>query len=275
MQLSGKTALIPGASRPVGRAIARKLAREGVQLILPVFDWPESIEEMEQELSESGFQYLSLSVDLRQREQVRAMIAEIEQRFGALHIVINNIERGGMPIVHGSYDHKHNHEQWKLEIDTTITAKWLLFHHCLPLMQQSGTGAIVNISSIAAITGRSGPASFLFNDAYSAANRAIASFTEIWAREAAPSIRVNELMLGLIQGRHGEGTRGWAAMTHEEKQALRNHTLLQRTGTPEEVANAVLFLIRDADFMTGSVLRMDGGYCLGGAEVPDMPQGIL
>ncbi len=275
MQLSGKIALVPGASRPVGRAIAQRLARAGVLLILPVFDWPESIVEMEQELNESGHRYLSFPVDLRQQEQVQAMMAEVEQRFGALHILVNNIERGGMPVVHGSYDHAHNHEQWQLEIDTTLTAKWLLFHHCLPLMRQSGPGAVVNISSIAAITGRSGPASLLFHDAYSAANRAVASFTETWAREAAPAIRVNELMLGLIQGRHGEGTRGWAALSSEERGALLGHTLLQRTGTVEEVADAVLFLIRDAEFMSGAILRMDGGYCLGGDQVMNLPSGIL
>ena len=203
------------------------------------------------------------------------MLVTILNRFGALHILVNNIERGGMPVVHGSYDHAHNHDQWDLEINTTLKAKWLLFHHCLPLMKQSGPGAVVNISSISGLTGRSGPAALLFNDGYSAANRAISSFTETWAREAAPQIRVNELMLGLIQHRHGEETKGWSALNNEDKQRLLTHTLLQRTGTAEEVAAATLFLIRDADFMTGSVLRMDGGFYLGGELVPDMPGGIL
>lgn len=275
MQLQGKIALVPGASRPIGRAIARKLAQEGVKLILPTFDWPDSIREMEQEFRNQQSDALILPVDLREQEQVRAMMEKVEKHFGALHVLINNIERGGMPVVHGSYDHAHNHDQWELEINTTLKAKWLLFHHCLPLMKQSGPGAIVNISSISALTGRSGPAAPFFNDAYSAANRAISSFTATWAREAAPTIRVNELMLGLIQHRHGEETRGWSVMTEEEKQEILNHTLLQRTGTAEEVATASLFLVRDADFITGSVLRMDGGFCLGGEQIPDMPKGIL
>lgn len=275
MQLQGKIALIPGASRPIGRAIARKLAHEGVSLILPTFDWPESIRELEEEYKGLEVEVLTLPVDLREQGQVREMMAAIKKRFGALHILVNNIERGGMPIVHGSYDHAHNHEQWDLEINTTLKAKWLLFHHCLPLMKQSGTGAIVNISSISGLTGRSGPAALLFNDGYSAANRAISSFTETWAREGAPEIRVNELMLGLIQHRHGEETRGWSLLNGEEKQSLLSHTLLQRTGTAEEVAAAALFLVRDADFTTGTVLRMDGGFCLGGEQVPEMPKGIL
>jgi len=275
MQLQGKIALVPGASRAIGRRIARKLAREGVNLILPTFDWPESVMEMEQEFKGLDIDVLILPIDLREQSQVQKMVAAIKERFGALHILINNIERGGMPIIHGSYDHALNHEQWDLEINTTLKAKWLLFHHCLPLMKQSGSGSIVNISSISALTGRSGPAALLFNDAYSAANRAISSFTETWAREAAPEIRVNELMLGLIEDRHGEKTRGWSVMKDEEQQSLLTHTLLQRTGTAEEVATAILFLARDADFMTGTVLRMDGGFCLGGEQVPDIPEGIL
>ncbi|MFH2124387.1 MAG: SDR family NAD(P)-dependent oxidoreductase [Pseudomonadota bacterium] len=275
MLLQGKTALVPGASRAIGRGIARKLAKEGVNLILPTFDWPESIMEMEQEFQDLEIEVLILPCDLREQTQVEKMVTAIKKRFGTLHILVNNIERGGMPIVHGSYDHAHNHEQWDLEIDTTLKAKWLLFHHCLPLMKQSGSGAIVNISSISALTGRSGPAALLFNDAYSAANRAISSFTETWAREAAPVIRVNELMLGLIDNRHGEQTRGWSAMREEERQGLLTHTLLRRTGTAEEAATATLFLLRDADFMTGTVLRMDGGFCLGGEQVPDIAKGIL
>lgn len=275
MLLHGKTALVAGASRTIGRAIAKKLAEEGVHLVLPTFDWPESIEEMKLEFRDRGVNVLIVPCDLRDQTQVQDMVAKIRQQFGVLHILVNNIERGGMPIVHGSYDHAHNHGQWDLEINTTIKAKWLLFHHCLPLMKASGPGAVVNISSIAAITGRSGPASVFFNDAFGAANRAISSFTETWAREAAPAIRVNELMLGLIKHRHGEETRGWSILNDKEKLGLLRHTLLQRTGSAEEVATAALFFIRDADFITGSTLRMDGGFCLGGEQVPDMPEGIL
>jgi len=275
MLLQGKTALVAGASRAIGRAIAKKLAEEGVHLVLPTFDWPESVEAMKLEFMDGGVNALITPCDLRDPAQVQDMIANIQRQFGALHILVNNIERGGMPIVHGSYDHAHNHGQWDLEIDTTLKAKWLLFHHCLPLMKASGPGAVVNISSIAAITGRSGPASLFFNDAYSAANRAVSSFTDTWAREAAPEIRVNELMLGFIRHRHGEGTRGWSILNDEERQGILRHTLLQRTGSAEEVATAALFLIRDADFITGGTLRVDGGFCLGGERVPDMPEGIL
>jgi 3-oxoacyl-[acyl-carrier protein] reductase len=275
MQLQGKTVIVPGSSRPVGRAIARRFAKEGANLVLPYFDWPESTEEMKEEFNSLNIPYLAMPVDLRNPDHVKGMAASILDTFGALHILINNVERGGMPVVHGSYDHEHNQEQWDLEFSTTLKAKWLLFHTCLPLLKKSAQGAVVNVSSIAGITGRSGPAAFIFNDGYSAANRAISSFTETWAREGAPTIRVNELMLGLIRNRHGEETRGWTALTEEERNSLHHHTLLGRSGTPVEVADAVFFLAHQAKYMTGSVLRMDGGYYLGGDRTSPLPPGIL
>ncbi|HIP83726.1 MAG TPA: SDR family oxidoreductase, partial [Desulfocapsa sulfexigens] len=85
----------------------------------------------------------------------------------------------------------------------------------------------------------------------------------------------NELMLGLIRNRHGEGTRGWEELNDQEKSDISSQCLLERTGTPEEVAKTTLFLIRDADYMTGSVVKMDGGITLGSQKVPPMPNGIL
>jgi 3-oxoacyl-[acyl-carrier protein] reductase len=275
MKLKNKTALVPGASRAVGRAIAKKLASEGARLVLPVFDWPESCVEMEREFTDLGFDYISIPTNLTIESQVINLVKIIKKKFKTLDFLVNNIERGGMPIVHGSYDHAHNEGQWDLEVATTLKAKWLLFHHCFPLMRKAVGGAIVNLSSIAGITGRSGPAELLFNDGYSAANRAISSFTETWAREAAPDIRVNELTLGLIKKRHGEETKGWATLTAEQQSKLKEHILLGRTGLPEEVAETVFFLLYEAKYITGATLRMDGGYMLGGAKTNELPPGIL
>ena len=99
--------------------------------------------------------------------------------------------------------------------------------------------------------------------------------TETWARMGAPRIRVNEIMLGFVATRHAENTRGWDLLTPADKEALIEHTLLQRTGTLEDVVKAVIFILQDAPFMTGTVLRLDGGYVLGGEKVPDMPPGVV
>ena len=129
--------------------------------------------------------------------------------------------------------------------------------------------------ALAELAHASGPAGLVFSDGYAAANRGISSLTATWARIGAPAITVNELMLGLFDTRHGKGTRGWQALAPAERQRLLAHTLLARTGRPEEAARAVLFLIREAEYMTGSILRLDGGYVLGGDGVPEMPGGVL
>jgi 3-oxoacyl-[acyl-carrier protein] reductase len=174
-------------------------------------------------------------------------------------------------LVHGPY----TRDQWDLEMATTLRAKRWLFDAALPHLKASENGAAINISSIAGIVGRSGPAQVIFNDAYAAANRSISLLTETWARMGAPSVRVNELMLGIVETRHGKDTRGWGLLTDDQKQALHDHTLLGRTGTLEDVAKAVLFMLKDAPFMTGSVLRLDGGYVLGGEKTGPMPEGVL
>lgn len=275
MKIKGKTALVAGGTRGIGLAIARRLAALGVRLIIPTFDWPEATRAVEEEFSGGSAGHLFIRADLRNPGEVRQLAGTIADAYGCLHILINNIERGGMPIVHGPYDRPVNSGQWQLEVDTTLLAKRLLFENCLPLLKKAEEAAVINISSIAGIVGRSGPAGLLFSDGYSAANRGVSSLTATWARIGAPSIRVNEIMLGLIDTRHGKQTRGWACLDGRQKQSLVEHTLLGRTGSPGEVARTALFLIRDAGYMTGSVLLLDGGYMLGGDRVPPMPEGVI
>lgn len=275
MELQGKTALVLGAAKGIGKAIGFALAAEGATVILTYHDWPEDPARLHQELADLGGDHSAVQVDLRDPHAVEQLINGIHERYGKLHVLINNIERGGMPIVHGSYDRPINAGQWDLEMATTLKAKWLVFHYALPLLKSSGQGAAVILSSIAGLVGRSGPAGLVFNDGYAAANRAVSSFTETWAKEAAPAVRVNELMLGFFPTRHAQGTRGWEELSEAQRRAICEHTLLQRTGRMEEIIQAVLFLIKDATYMTGSALRLDGGYVLGASAVGPMPEGIL
>jgi len=276
MEIKDKVALVLGGTRGIGRAIARALAGEGAKIVLPYHDdWPKEAEEMKEEFAGLGENHFTAQVDLRNNEQVQGFINQVRNKFGALHILINNIERGGMPVIHGSYDLAVNREQWNLEMDTTLKAKWLVVHHALPLMKSSGRAVIINLSSIAGIVGRTGPAGLIFSDGYSAANRAVSSLTRTWAREAAPNVRVNELMLGFFETRHGDGTRGWEVLKDRDKNAVIEHTLLERAGNLDDIVKTVFFLIKDAPFMTGATLRLDGGYVLAGEKVPAMPDSIL
>ena len=271
MKIAGKTALVLGAAKGIGKAIGMALAEAGATVIFTCFDWPEESKQLQQEVADLTGDHLVIKVDLRDPQQIEQLIAQIHDKYNKLDILINNIERGGMPVVHGPYVP----EQWDLEMETTLKAKWWVFHHALPLLKASGEGAVITLSSIAGIVGRSGPAAAIFNDGYAAANRAISSFTETWAKEGAPEVRVNELMLGIFETRHGEKTRGWSLLSKEEQEALTNHTLLKRTGKIKEIVKAVFFLIQDADYMTGSTIRMDGGYTLGSDKIPPMPKGVV
>jgi 3-oxoacyl-[acyl-carrier protein] reductase len=271
MQIKGSTALVLGAAKGIGKAVAAALARQGARVVVTYYDWPKASDLMKREFAEAGFDFLAIQADLRDPDQVAVVFDKIRSHYSGLDILINNIERGGMPVVHGTYIP----EQWDLEMETTLKAKWWIVKHAMPLLKQAPEGALITISSIAAIIGRSGAAGLIFNDGYAAANRAVSSFTETWAREGAPTVRVNELMLGFFETRHAGKTRGWRMLTNGQRRQIIETTLMRRTGRIEEIVAAIRFLITGATFMTGAVLRMDGGYVLGHASLPPMPPGVL
>jgi 3-oxoacyl-[acyl-carrier protein] reductase len=271
MELKGTVALVLGAIKGIGKGIALALADAGVKVALNYFDWAEELETLKKDFKKTGQEHLILRTNLLKTAAIPQMIEKTVERFGRLNILINNVERGGWPAVHGPY----NQQQWDLEMETTLRAKRWVFDAALPHLKAAGNGIVINFSSIAGIVGRSGPAGLIFNDGYAAANRAIALLTETWARMGAPEVRVNEIMLGFFKTRHAEKTRGWGVISQRQKKAILDHTLLKRTGTIEDAVKAVLYVIRDAPFMTGSVIRLDGGYVIGGEAAGKIPKGIL
>ncbi len=271
MKLANKVALVLGSVKGIGKAVGLDLANAGARVVYTYHDWPESLDALKADAAAVGRDHWIAEIDLQDTGAVQTLVDGIIDRYGRLDILINNIERGGWPVVHGVY----NQDQWDLELATTLRAKQWVFNACLPHLKASGSGVAINFSSIAGMVGRSGPASYLFNEGYAAANRGISLLTETWARLGAPEVRVNEIMLGIFETRHAEHTRGWGLLTDARKQALIDHTLLARTGRLDDVVRAVRFLIQDAPFMTGSVLRIDGGYVLGGEKVDPMPEGVV
>ena len=271
MDLEGKVALVLGAIKGIGKGIALSLSRAGVKVVVNYFDWEEELPTLKADLAATGSDHFVLKTNLRETEAIPVMINHIIERYGRLDILINNIERGGWPVVHGPYIQS----QWDLEMETTLRAKRWVFDAALPHLKAAGDAVVINLSSIAGIVGRSGPAGMVFNEGYATANRGISLLTETWASMGAPQVRVNEIMLGFFETRHAQQTRGWGLLTAEQKDAILNHTLLARTGAIEDVVKAANYIIKDADFMTGSLIRLDGGYILGGETVPDMPKGVL
>jgi len=270
MKLNNKVALVLGGIKGIGKAIGLSLIDKGVRSALTYYDWEESFEEMKRDFAATGKEHIILKANLRNADEIQKMMVQVIERFGRLDILINNIERGGWPAVHGTY----TSQQWDLEMETTVKAKKWVFESALPWLQKSEDACVINFSSIAGIVGRSGPASYIFNEGYSLANRGVSLLTETWARIGAPSIRVNEIMLGFFETRHAEKTRGWGLLTDAQKKALTDHILLKRTGKLDDIVRAVLFILEDALYMTGSVIRLDGGYCIGGDLVAPMPEGV-
>ena len=270
MDLEGKAALVLGGIRGIGKAVALALAGRGMRVAVNWFDWESALPGLEQDLSALGPGHLITRANLLDADTVSGLVDRVAAEFGRLDVLVNNIERGGWPVVHGLY----TPEQWDLEMATTLKAKRWAFAAALPHLARTGDGLVVNVSSIAGLVGRSGPAALVFADGYAAANRGVSSLTETWAREAAPRVRVNELMLGFFETRHGPGTRGWDLLSEGQRRAILDHTLLSRTGTLEDAARALVFLAADAPFMTGAVLRLDGGYVLGGDRAGPMPPGV-
>lgn len=271
MNLTDKVALVLGSVKGIGKAVGLDLAGAGAKVVYTHHDWPESLPALRDDAARTGVEHLIVKVDLLDTAAVDDLVRQVMERFGRLDILVNNIERGGWPVVHGAY----RRDQWDLELATTLRAKQWAFMAALPHLKAAGEGVAINFSSIAGLVGRSGPASLLFNEGYAAANRGVSLLTETWARLGAPEVRVNEIMLGIFDTRHAEGTRGWGLLDAQQKEAILDHTLLGRTGRLDDIVRAVRFLIECAPFMTGSVLRLDGGYLLGGEKIMPMPKGVV
>jgi 3-oxoacyl-[acyl-carrier protein] reductase len=271
MSFASPVALVLGAIKGIGKRIGIGLADAGYRVVFNWFDWEDDLPSLAEDLAPFGDGVWIRRTNLLDHKAVGELVEGVINHYGRLDVLVNNIERGGWPVVHGPYVP----EQWDLEMATTLKAKWWVFDAALPHLKASGNGCVINLSSIAGIVGRSGPAGLVFNDAYAAANRAVSSFTENWARLGAPEVRVNEIMLGFFDTRHGKGTRGWKILSKGQRDALKAHTPLNRAGSLDDVFKAVWFLIQDAPFMTGGVIRLDGGYVLGGDAVGDMPGGVL
>jgi 3-oxoacyl-[acyl-carrier protein] reductase len=162
-----KVALVLGAAKGLGKGIGLALAEKGVSLVLTRYDWDDAFDVMEADFKKTGVAHTIIDIDLRDIDQIRELAHTIQQQYSHLDILINNIERGGWPAVHGRYVE----DQWDLEIETTLKAKRWVFDAVFPLLKKSRDGCVINISSIAGVVGRSGPAALVFNDAYAAANR--------------------------------------------------------------------------------------------------------
>jgi 3-oxoacyl-[acyl-carrier protein] reductase len=243
MRFEGKVAVVTGASRGIGRAIAQKLGAEGAKVVVNYASSPEAAEEVVQAIQAGGGQASAFQADVGQMEQAKALIGHAIQHFGDLHILVNNagIIRDGLILT-------MKEEDWDSVLQTNLKSTFNCSKAAVRHMLRKRYGRIVNISSVAGQMGNPGQTN------YSASKAGMIGFTKALAREVASrSVTVNAVAAGFID------TAIWDRL-ETMKDGLLEMIPLGRVGLPEEVAHSVAFLASDeAAYITGHVLTVDGG----------------
>ncbi len=240
-----KNVLITGASGGIGRALALVFARHGYGVALHYHAGESSARETAEEINFHGGNAEIFQADLSREEDVTALFDRAEKRFGFLEVLVNNagVDWKGLFTDMTLAD-------WNRVMGVNCTGTFLCCRRALPPMIRRKKGCIVNVSSMWGEVGASCEA------AYSASKAAVIGLTKALAKEEGPSgIRVNCVTPGVIDTPMNSGLK------EEDLAALREETPLMRIGTPEETANAVLFLA-EHEFITGQVLGVNGGFVI-------------
>ncbi|CUH42372.1 SDR family NAD(P)-dependent oxidoreductase [Ruegeria atlantica] len=243
MRLQGKTAIVTGGGRDIGRACAVKLASEGVNVAVNYFASSAGAEETVAEIKKIGGQAFAMQGDLNKPEEVDALIAKTVDTYGSLDILVNNA--GGLiarkKITEMSLEH------WQAVMDLNLTSTFLMVKAALLHMK---SGAIVNIASQAGRDG-GGPGA----SAYATSKGGVMTFTRSLARELGPDIRVNAICPGMIDTDfHNIHT------PDAGRRGLEAAAPLKRQGQSQDVANLVTFLAsEDSAYLTGTNVDINGG----------------
>ncbi|MBR6500210.1 MAG: SDR family oxidoreductase [Firmicutes bacterium] len=248
MNFKGKTVLITGASRGIGRECAIEFARQGASNIIIGYNKSEAQAlELEAILKEQGVNALALQADIRSKTEVNLMFRRAQAAFGPVHILVNNAGISGFSLFTDITE-----DMWDEMMDTNIKGMYLCCKEALPDMISEKDGAIVNISSIWGQVGASCEVH------YSASKAAVIGLTKALAKELGPSnVRVNCVAPGVIQ------TDMLAVVDPQIQEELKEETPLMKLGTPSDIAKSVCFLCSPAaSFITGQVLGVNGGFVI-------------
>lgn len=238
-------ALVTGSSRGIGRAVATRLAHSGWSVCVNYLVHRQKAEELAAHLRGEGCQVLACQADVAVRKDVDRMVAQIEDAFGPVSLLVNNAGIAGQMLFQDISE-----EQWRNYFAVNLDGAFHTIQAVLPHMLHEKAGCIINTSSIWGQRGAS------CEVAYSATKAAVIGLTRSLAMELGPShIRVNCVAPGVID------TDMLAELPLETRQELAEQTPLGRLGTPEDIAAVVAFLASDeAAFLTGQVITPDGGF---------------
>ena len=247
MRFEGKVALVTGASRGIGRAIALALAAEGADVAVNYAGSEAAAKEVAAEIEAMGRRAFVIQADIASTEASTAMVDAVVKEFGRVDVLVNNagITRDGLLM-------RMKEEDWDAVITTNLKGVFNCTKAAIKYMMKQKSGNIVNISSIVGVMGNAGQAN------YCAAKAGVIGFTKATAKEvAARGIRVNAIAPGFIK------TDMTSVLSEKVVEAMLAGIPLNRLGETEDIAKAVLFLASsDANYITGQTLHVDGGMVM-------------
>lgn len=246
-EFKGRTAIVTGGSRGIGRAIARELAARGASVAFSFTRSRELADQLVAEIEKEGGRALGCQADVTDFAAAEAMVKSVKTEFGSIDYLVNNagITRDKLIMM-------MTQDDWDAVLDTNLKGVFNVTKHAVSVMVRQRRGAILNIASISGVVGMAGQTN------YSASKAGLIGFTKALAKEVGRrNITVNALALGLIE------TDMTAALPDEYKQKMLDQIPLGRYGTVEEVARVAAFLLSDdARYITGQVIQADGGLAM-------------
>lgn len=245
--LNGKVAVITGAGRGIGRAIALQFAEYGAKLVLNYRSSLAQVEELLSLIKMRGGEAIAVQADVSREEDAKRLISEAVSSFGRLDVLVNNAG-----ITKDNLLMRMSEEEFSSVVDTNLKGTFFCTKHAATVMLKQRSGKIVNIASVSGITGNIGQAN------YSASKAGVIGMTKAVARElASRGITVNAVAPGYIE------TDMTDVLSDKIKEATLANIPLKRFGATSEIASAVSFLASEgANYITGQVLSVDGGMVM-------------
>ena len=243
MKLEGKVALVTGAGRGIGRAVAIKLAQEGADVVC-ISRTQKNADSVAQEVREQGRKAIAAGIDVADSEAVDNLLSDVMKEWSRVDILVNNagINRDSLLV-------RMKDEDWDSVLDTNLKGAFICARAAAKVMMKQRYGRIVNVTSIVGLSGNAGQVN------YSASKSGLIGLTKSIARElGSRNITCNAIAPGFIE------TDMTAELNEEMRKKIVQNTSVGRLGTPEDIAGAVLFLCSDeSSFISGQVISVDGG----------------